>query len=65
MALYDKDGILKAVRSVKREVGENETVTLTTDSMTLPTDIDGEYVKLFLWDGAMKPLHNAVEIKDM
>ncbi len=65
MALYDKDGILKAVRSVKREVGENETVTLTTDSMTLPTDTDGEYVKLFLWDGAMKPLHNAVEIKDM
>lgn len=54
MALYDENGILKGVRRSTVDVGENEAVTVTTDSLTIPDE--GKYIKLFMWDGDLKPL---------
>lgn len=62
MALYDKDGVLKNIKLAAQTAEENEIATLVTNAISLPENIDGAYIKLFLWNDALKAAHDAVKI---
>lgn len=63
MALYDKNGELKDIKFSLPPVTTDENVTFTTESMTIPENSEGCYIKIFLWTDELNPLNNAVIIK--
>ncbi|HHW00653.1 MAG TPA: hypothetical protein GXX36_14035 [Clostridiaceae bacterium] len=61
LALYDSDNRLKNISYIDRPIEANKTFTFNA-GFTLPDDVEGYYVKVFVWDSinGMQPLSNVI-----
>ncbi len=63
MAYYNADGTIQSVKLTSTELLPYSVTEIKTDTLTLPDDTAGTYLKLFQWDGEQCPECRSVTVE--